>query len=151
MLSGVKGYFMTRQSADRSAGYMQTLSFMSLVQSEARDLPDFCKLKGEAAVEHVRGEAWARHSLCVAQWTLQGTNGTIEVHASHANDFGCNLVTKVTCKSPELGPRGVSVQFGGSEKDPSSVSGIMEVLSKWLPIITKASPDPFNHVVMPKA
>ena len=129
---------------------MQTLSFMSLVQSEVRDLPDFSKLKGEAAVEHSRGAAWARHSSCEAKWTLQGSNGSIEVHASHANDFGCTLVTKITCKSADLGPTPITVQYGGGEKQPSSVASVVEVLSKWLPIVTKAQQDPFADVFIPR-
>lgn len=142
---------MAKQNVDRSAGYMQTLSFMSLVQSEARDLPDFRRLIGEAAVEHLRGSAWARHSICEVRWTLQGPNGSIEVFASHANDFGCNLVTNLTCKSYDLGPKPVTIQYGGSEKEASSVESIVGVLAKWLPIITKAPTDPFEGISMPKS
>lgn len=130
---------------------MQTLSFMSLVRSEVGELPEFSKLIGEAAVEHVRGASWARHSVCEVRWTLQGTSGTIEVHASHANDFGCNLVTKMTCKSSDLGAQPMTVQYGGEGDYPSTVSAVVEVLSKWLPSVTKASQDPFTSVVMPKA
>lgn len=129
---------------------MQTLSFMSLVQSEVRDLSDFSKLTGEDSEEHLRGAQWQRHSICEARWTLHGPNGTIEVNASHANDFGCTLVTKVTCKSAALGPVPVTVSFGGDQPQKSSVPEVVGVLSKWLPFITKPAQDPFGAVSMPR-
>lgn len=129
---------------------MHTLSFMSLVQSEVRDIGDFSKLAGDVAVEHLRGAAWRRHSICEARWTLQGTNGSIEVHASHANEFGSTLVTKVTCESAELGPKPVTVTFGGDQPQKTSVPAVVEVLSRWLPLITKPAGDPFAAVSMPR-
>lgn len=126
------------------------MSFMSLVQSEVRENPEFSKLIGEAAVEHLRGAAWQRHAICEARWELHGTNGTIKVHASHANDFGCALVTKITCKSEELGPSPVVISFGGEQPQKSSVPEVVKILSHFLPLITKPAVDPFADVSMPK-
>lgn len=142
---------MTRHSPDQNAGYMQTLSFMSLVQNEVRDLGDFYKITREHADENVRGARWQRHSICEARWTLEGPNGKIEVHASHANDFGCSLITRVTCTSPALGAQPVNVTFGGDQPQKSSVPEVVRLLSQWLPFITKPAEDPFSKVSMPAA
>jgi hypothetical protein len=141
---------MTKQCADQSSGYLQTLSFMSLVQSEVRDLAGFSNLVSETCMEHLRGAQWQRHSICEARWTLTGEKGTIEVHASHANDFGCSLVTKITCKSDDFGPIPVVVSFGGDYPQKSSVPEVVKVLSKWLPMINKPGGDPFAEVSMPR-
>ncbi len=128
---------------------MQTLSFMSLVQFDVRGLGDFSKVTSEDAQEQVRGAQWQRHSICEALWTLKGPNGKIEVHASHANDFGCSLVTKVTCASPALGAQPLNVTFGGDQPQKSSVPEVVRLISQWLPLITKPAEDPFAAVSMP--
>ena len=129
----------------------QMLTYMSLIQSDLRERPEFSSLHGEASVDRLSGQPWGPNAVCDSCWTLRGPHGTLEVRAYVDYTQGARLLTTVKCAGSDLPSGPVERHFGGEKESPCTLGSVMPVITEILQIVTKGRQDPFANVVLPKA
>ena len=141
---------MNQQTAVTTRRHEQMLNYMSLIQSDLGERPEFADLQSEASVDRLSGQPWGPTSVCDSRWTLRGPRGTIEVRAVVDYDREGKLLTTVTCASSEflIGP--IKQHFGGEGQSPSTLGSVMPVLTEFLQVITRGNHEPFDDVVIPR-
>jgi hypothetical protein len=140
---------MTAQTFHPLEYVRQTKSCIEALKAEVRAHANFAKLTGEVEIEHRKGEEFARHSVCHSRWELQGPQGTLTVHSSFANDFGCSLTTRLTLKPH--GTASAECVFGIPGAPESSVQNIAPTIARWVEIITNSPANPFDGASLPAA
>ena len=128
----------------------QMLNYMSLIQSDLRERPEFADLQSESSVDRLSGQPWGPTSVCDSRWTLRGSRGTIEIRALVDYDREGKLLTTVTCASSKFPFGPIEQHFGAESQSPSTLGSVMPVLTDFLQVITRGHHEPFADVVMPR-